>query len=908
MRWAGFDVETGGSQKQFALQPFRLMSGDAWLTSASYGVAPKDWDGTDHGAPLVLSELKPSRENLADFLQYAIDNKLTVVGWNTPFDVAWLIALGLGDLVLRVKWLDGMLLARHTRCCPTFEVTKDTPGYGLKVAVEMVFPQYAGYGKGIDFDPESDAGKAQLLEYNERDVRYTIALAKYYWDQLTPQQRRVALVEAACIPLVAQTLVQGVRSDMVEAQQLSKDLSDDATTALITLKLSDPDITEEILRSPKQLGNWLIQRWNLPPVKLTTTGTMSTDRESLAELATLDPRAALVNTYRENTNNKTKFADGTVESLLYNGDGRVRPAHRIYSTYTGRMSISSTQGRGKDEVQTGVALHQWKREARFRKLLKAPEGYTLCEFDFAGQEFRWCAFVSGDVVMKQLCQPGEDAHSYMAAQIMGSDYKTFLRDLHAKVPGIKEQRQLGKVANLCVAGDTQVLTDRGPCSIERVRRSDKVWDGVEFVQHDGVVCSGERVVITYAGLTATPDHRVLVDGAWQTLEDAARHGWVIEPAMGSGWARCSWTTVRALGGVIQRSLGEMWGTLCSRTVPVRCGTRREPADGRGREDYPVQGMCLSDASLTGGASDYTVSCRQTPAEACQRDAAALHKSKGWLVSQLRWPRYRVPFRKRTLGGSLYKALPTTQDIPQAGHRPTQQPRSLRSWKLAFGYATAEPDEHTAQRQTIPVYDLVNCGPRTRFAANGMIVHNSLQYRTSAPKLAKVAAIQHGIKMGLDQARLIHATYQRSYPAVPLYWKAQQHWVKNNTWIENLAGRRVWLRPLHERSHLGRATDRWAYDSTAVNYPIQSMGAEQKYLALLYLVRELPKFHGFFYYELHDGLFVIIPNGLVADAVPVLKYGLSNLPYQKAFGINLDIPMPVDCKVGPSWGELSEWPS
>ena len=85
-----------------------------------------------------------------------------------------------------------------------------------------------------------------------------------------------------------------------------------------------------------------------------------------------------------------------------------------------------------------------------------------------------------------------------------------------------------------------------------------------------------------------------------------------------------------------------------------------------------------------------------------------------------------------------------------------------------------------------------------------------------------------------------------------------------------------------------------------------MGAEQKYLALLYLVRELPKFHGFFYYELHDGLYTIIPNDLVADAVPVLKHGLSNLPYKKAFGIDLSVPFPVDAKTGPSWGELQEW--
>lgn len=900
MRWAGFDVETGGVQKQYALQPFRALSGDAWLTSAAYGVAPINWDGSDHDAPMVLSELKPSRENLADFLQYAIDNKLTVVGWNTPFDVAWLIALGLGDLALRVKWLDGMLLARHTRCCPTFEVTKDTPGYGLKVAVEMVFPQYAGYGKDIDFDPASDAGKTQLLQYNERDVRYSMAVAKHYWDQLTDKQKRVALVEAACIPLVAQTLVQGVCSNITEARQLSSDLSDDATNALITLKLSDPDITEEVLRSPKKLGEWILKRWNLPPVKLTGTGTMSTDRESLAELALLDPRAALVNTYRESTNNKTKFADGTVESLLYNGDGRVRPAHRMYGTYTGRMTISSTQGRGKDEVQTGIALHQWKREARFRKLLKAPEGYTLCEFDFAGQEFRWMAELSGDLVMKRLCQPGEDAHSYMAAQIVGSDYKTFLHDLHAKVPGIKEQRQLGKVANLCVAGSTQVLTDRGFCSIVDVRKDDLVWDGMEFVSHDGVVCSGVREVISYAGLTATPEHKVLVDNEWKTLEETARHGWRIEPALGKGWQGACRSAVRIMGGVGCRAARKMRGSICALSMCMRSRERCEPCNDGGRTFSAVQGMRYAYATPSRWRLNHHKRRRPSATAPRQCGSFQMPQFRRPELPQLRWSRDRVSVQIREALRAVREAVAATSDISAAGYRPRGQRGALRGWKLAFGYEAGEPHEPSPQK----VYDIVNCGPRTRFAANGLIVHNSLQYRTSAPTLAKVAAIQHGIKMGLDQAKLIHATYQRSYPAVPLYWKAQQHWVKNNTWIENLAGRRVWLRPLHERT----SSDRWAYDSTAVNYPIQSMGAEQKYLALLYLVRELPKFYGFFYYELHDGLYTIIPNDLVADAVPVLKHGLSNLPYKKAFGLNLSVPFPVDCKVGPSWGELSEWPS
>jgi hypothetical protein len=44
--------------------------------------------------------------------------------------------------------------------------------------------------------------------------------------------------------------------------------------------------------------------------------------------------------------------------------------------------------------------------------------------------------------------------------------------------------------------------------IEKVLRSDLVWDGDSWVEHEGVVFSGEKEVISYQGLVATPEHIV----------------------------------------------------------------------------------------------------------------------------------------------------------------------------------------------------------------------------------------------------------------------------------------------------------------------------------------------------------------------------------------------------------------
>ena len=88
-------------------------------------------------------------------------------------------------------------------------------------------------------------------------------------------------------------------------------------------------------------------------------------------------------------------------------------------------------------------------------------------------------------------------------------------------------RQKGKQAELaCIAEGQLVLTNEGLVPIERVRMEHLLWDGESWVSHDGVIFKGEREVITYEGLTATPDHLVWVQGKSQPIQfgDAASCG------------------------------------------------------------------------------------------------------------------------------------------------------------------------------------------------------------------------------------------------------------------------------------------------------------------------------------------------------------------------------------------------
>lgn len=195
---------------------------------------------------------------------------------------------------------------------------------------------------------------------------------------------------------------------------------------------------------------------------------------------------------------------------------------------------------------------------------------------------------------------------------------------------------------------------------------------------------------------------------------------------------------------------------------------------------------------------------------------------------------------------------------------------------------------------------MNCGPRSRFSANGRIVHNSLQYRTSANRLRTTARVDYGIPMDLNEAKLIHNVYKNTYKRVPIYWKDQIVRTMNLQYVETFAGRRVkvigdWGGP-----------QAWSMGSTAINYRIQGTGADQKYLALMCLRDYIHETKSQFALDFHDGLYFYVLNELVEEFVYYCKDVLDNLPYEAVWRFKPPIPMPWDCKLGPSWGDLKEF--
>ena len=87
---------------------------------------------------------------------------------------------------------------------------------------------------------------------------------------------------------------------------------------------------------------------------------------------------------------------------------------------------------------------------------------------------------------------------------------------------------------VCIAKDTPILTDKGLVKIQDITTQHRLWDGVEFVTHSGLAFMGHKRIITWDGLTATPEHKVNIGNAWTTLAMAKARGQRITRT-GMGW-------------------------------------------------------------------------------------------------------------------------------------------------------------------------------------------------------------------------------------------------------------------------------------------------------------------------------------------------------------------------------------
>ena len=312
--------------------------------------------------------------------------------------------------------------------------------------------------------------------------------------------------------------------------------------------------------------------------------------------------------------------------------------------------------------------------------------------------------------------------------------------------------------DFCIESSQRVLTNRGLVAICDITPYDLLWDGIEWVSHGGAIRKGIKEVISYDGITATPDHLVGTRRGWMALAEARRRRESLLQAGTGG------TAIRNRADCLtnDRAPWPLWQTqnTCPHGMPtVQLSGHHHVSESGNWTDKRMPSLQPTTKPLP------TVALQTM----CGNETA-MRQLERCSLPQLWRAGHQVPIQvnqgsnsldRRQLGSAHRLQNPTTGS--------GQQRWELRARKHALGQTSREPCEqetqhlrtddsvqielsrspirrlnsqkddvhrvyershhptvaHPVLKTEREVWDILNAGPRNRFVCEGVIVHNCL---------------------------------------------------------------------------------------------------------------------------------------------------------------------------------------
>lgn len=401
------------------------------------------------------------------------------------------------------------------------------------------------------------------------------------------------------------------------------------------------------------------------------------------------------------------------------------------------------------EAMDKVRHGQWLGSEDMKKLIRASidgGNYGWIVSDFSAIEARVVAWLAGEQWVLDTFEAGKDIYVQTASMMFGVSYDEAW-----------QYRKQGKVAVLaCLAEGTKVLTkEHGLVPIEKITRCMEVWDGVEWVSHDGLLYKGMKHVITYQGLRATPNHKVWVKEKTTpvTLEYAATRGLrLLRTGVG--------------GQAIRVSEGDQ--TIQKRRQSARSMRRLRRATLGVLEQPTIR----ENVRVPRVLKKAEIPVPTVVGTTCNSAKTTLPESRKQGVQTLRWARHNVRLPQRPRSVPMGRGKPRDTRRRNFRTRQNRQQQRLRTRKPTMVYkvraklqqANLKPQgrtrlgilpllaEHSRkeatrwtnkrrnyqgspvsrQRETkklayhtekVRVFDILNAGKRHRFTANNVLVSN-----------------------------------------------------------------------------------------------------------------------------------------------------------------------------------------
>jgi len=519
----------------------------------------------------------------------------------------------------------------------------------------------------------------------------------------------------------------------------------------------------------------------------------------------------------------------------------------------------------------------------FRKIFKAPPGWTFIECDESQAELRVIACMAKETNMLDIYRKGGDIHAMTGQRVSG------LTDAQWKAAGDKKRkdfRQLAKAVNFgfCIAKGQRVLTNEGLVPIEEVKDCHLLWDGVEWVQHDGVIYKGRKKVIRWDGLTATPEHKVWTEGRVLPLRVAASEGCAIVR-----------TATNAGTPIVWDAYAEPWHDPQGGEV---LGSGRglqsvqKPNDARLQQPSQRSDIQLSMPE----GKEVPSGCEGECARAEVRcDGAEMPKVDAHVVEALQGPRDRSTVRVAEEFRAMGSSNLSEHRLQGSSIRQNKQRRALRTEQPSPNNAEGECEEW----EEVEVYDIMNAGPRHRFTCEGCLVSNcfGMWWR----KFVAYAKTSYGVTVTDREAERAREVFFNLFPGLARYHDSMRKFVTEHKYVRSLHGA---LRRLPDVDSVEEGTRKEA-ERQAINSPVQGFSSDLGLIGATLFADgcdpNIMRVLGF----IHDATVLLVRTEHAREAAGYIKWCMQNQPLEEMFDLTLPVPIVADVSMGTSLAEMEE---
>ena len=271
----------------------------------------------------------------------------------------------------------------------------------------------AEYGIEIEPEPAAEETTALLVRHAEATRR----LAGPMRERLV-ERGSLELYERIELPLTAVLAAMetaGVKIDTYRMGEITARLRDRVEE--LEAKATDLAGEEFMLGSTQQVARILFEKLGLEPGRKGKTG-YSTDSRVLRGLRDEHEIVPVVEEWREYSKLLNTYLL-PLPSLISELDGRLHTTFNQAVAATGRLSTSNPNLQSIP-IRTDLGR-------QIRSAFIAEDGHRLLSADYSQVELRILAHVSGEPVLREAFERGEDIHTRTAAEVLGKDPATLTR-------------------------------------------------------------------------------------------------------------------------------------------------------------------------------------------------------------------------------------------------------------------------------------------------------------------------------------------------------------------------------------------------------------------------------------------------------------------------------------------------